>query len=545
MPRPDPVTIEVIRNRFVSIAETMNNNLARAAYNPVIYEMKDCSVAIFDVDSRLLGQAPGLPIFVGGLEAAIKCTLDHIGGPEMLVPGDVFAVNDSELVGSHLNDVTVLAPIFDEIELIGFAVTKAHWRDIGAKSPGHAMDTTDIFQEGYRLAPTRVLKGGETDQAILDLLTRNSRLPRGVWGDLHAQIAACRTGARELVELHRRFGGEGVRAAADAIFEQAERADREEVASIPDGSWVVSGSLDSWGPGGDPVPVKVRVVVDGDEMTIDLRGSSPQTSGSVNCGRVQTVAAAKLAFKFLINATTAVSDGSFRNLTVLTDEGSVFDAHAPAACQYYYPHLGLMIDLVITALAGPCPQRVVAGEPADAMNILLTGALPSNDEPYVCGEATAIGTGAHLLGDGTNGTANYGAGDLKNLPVEVIEARYPLRINFYRLRPNSGGAGKWRGGLGVERQYQTLGQVTKLSLWWERTQTPGWGLFGGKSGAAGVVVVEIGTKTAQMLKVNGLTLPKGSRVTLKTGGGGGFGPASERDPSAVIDDIADGYTIEG
>jgi N-methylhydantoinase B len=542
---PDPVTVEVIRNGFQSVANTMNNNLARAAYNPVIYEMKDCSVGIFDADVRLLGQSPGLPIFVGGFDTAIRCTLDFIGGPAALNAGDVFAVNDSELVGSHLNDVTVLTPIFAGTEVVGYAITKAHWRDIGAKSPGHAMDSTDIYQEGYRLAPTRVYRGGEPDHGVLDLLTRNSRLPRGVWGDLHAQIAACRTGERGLLKLHERFGRPVVEAAARVIFDHAEHADRNEVASMPDGEWVHEGLLDSWGPGGDPVPVRVRVVVDGDEMTIDLRGSSERTAGNVNCGRAQTVAAARLAFKFLVNPELSVSDGSFRNLTVLTDEDSIFDARSPAACQYYYPHLGLMIDLVIKALSDPCPERVVAGEPADAMNVLLTGIVPQTGKTFVCGEATAVGSGAYEGGDGTNGTANYGAGDLKNLPVEVIEARYPVRINHYGLRPGSGGMGRWRGGLGIERQYEMLADDIKLSLWWERTLTPGWGLFGGEAGSPGEVVVETNGGATSILKVNGLPLSRGDRVTVKTGGGGGFGPAGHRDAAARDSDIVNGYIPQG
>jgi N-methylhydantoinase B len=204
-----------------------------------------------------------------------------------------------------------------------------------------------------------------------------------------------------------------------------------------------------------------------------------------------------------------------------------------------------MIDLVIKALSGPCPDRVVAGEPADAMNVLLTGLLPDSRGPFVCGEATAIGTGAHRGGDGTNGTANYGAGDLKNLPVEVIEARYPIRINSYSLRPGSAGLGRWRGGLGIERQYEMLTDDTKLSLWWERTKTPGWGLFGGGDGAPGEVVVETGGEMHRILKCDALQLQKGDRVTVRTGGGGGYGPLGERDPAALADDVVDGYGSEG
>jgi len=538
----DPVTVEVIRNSYISIAVQMNNNLARSAYTPVIYEMKDCSVAIFDREVRLLGQAPGLPIFLGGLDVAIETVLEHFGQDSMR-PGDVYAVNDSSLVGSHLNDVTVLGPAFVGDELVGFAASKAHWRDIGAKSPGHAMDTTEIHQEGYRLGPTCLYRGGIAELGIIDLLLRNSRFPRGVWGDLQAQIAACRTGERGLRALHRRYGAE-ILAAVDAeIMRQSEELDRRAVAALPDGSWSALGELDSWGPGGDPVPVKVRVTISGDRMTLALRGSSSQTPGSVNCGRAQTVSAARLAFKFLINPDAVVNDGTFRNLDVIIDEGSVFDARPPAACQYYYPHLGLMIDLTLRALAQACPHLVVAGQPADAMNILFSG-VGGDGSRYVCGEATAIGWGASSDGDGVNAIANYGAGDLKNLPVEVVESRFPLRIHRYGLNIGSGGRGTNRGGLGVVREYETLADDSAVSLWWERTRTPGWGLAGGDAGAPGSVTITSAEGVQEVLKVDRMRLRRGDRVTVRTGGGGGFGPSSDRSPVAVARDAQDGYVPE-
>lgn len=538
--RPDPVTVEVIRNTYVSIAAQMNNNLARSAYTPVIYEMKDCSVAVFDADVRLLGQAPGLPIFLGGLDVAITCVLDHFGGRDAMRPGDVYAVNDSSLVGSHLNDVTVLAPAFHRDRLIGFSATKAHWRDIGAKSPGHAMDTTDIFQEGYRLGPTRLYREGVPERGVLDLLLRNSRFPRGIWGDLHAQIAACRTGERGLGALHERYGAEVLGSVDEEIIRQSARLDEEAVLAMPDGTWEASGELDSWGPGGEPVPVRVRVRVDGGRMTVDLRGSSPQTPGSVNCGLAQTVSAARLAFKFLVNPDAPVTDGTFRNLEVVAERGSVFDALPPAACQYYYPHLGLMIDLVLRALSDACPDRVVAGQPADAMNVLFSG-TGDDGRRYVCGEATAIGWGATIDADGVNAIANYGAGDLKNLPVEVVESRFPIRIHRYGLNVGSAGAGRQRGGLGVVREYEVLREGSTVSLWWERTRTPGWGLFGGSAGRPGSIDVVRASGTTNLLKADRLPLDVGDRVIVRTGGGGGTGPAEERTEADRARDLTDGY----
>ena len=273
-----------------------------------------------------------------------------------------------------------------------------------------------------------------------------------------------------------------MREAARSIFDQCERLDREAVARVPDGTYEAYGHLDSDRPGGSPVPVKVSVTVAGDELTLDLTGSSPQTGGCLNCGLAQTISGARLAFKFLFNPDTPVTGGTFRNFRVIAEPGSVFDAREPAACQYYYPHLGLMIDLMMRALAPALPDVVVAGQAADPMNIMFTGRQPGTGERFVCGEATAVGWGAYAQGDGTNGLINYGGGDLKNFPVEVIESLYPIRIHRYGLWEGSGGAGRTRGGLGVEREYETLAADIGLSLWFERTLTPGQGLFGGEDG---------------------------------------------------------------
>ena len=541
----DPVTVEVIRNAFNSIASQMNNNLARSAYTPIIYEMKDCSVGLFDAEARLLGQAPGLPIFLGNLEAAIHVTTAHFGGLDTYRPGDVYAVNDSYLVGSHLNDVSVFSPIFYDGVLVGFGATKAHWLDIGSKDPSQAMDSTSIYQEGYRIGPTKLYDAGEPVQGVLEFLTRNSRLPRSVWGDMHAQIAACRTGERQLAELYDRFGGAQIAAAAEQVFDQCEAIDREAVAALPDGHYEAEGDLDSWGPGGDPVHVKVAIDIEGDTIRLDLDGSSGQTPGCMNCGYAQTVAAARLAFKFLINPEVDVTAGTFRNLEISAPERSVFDAREPAACQYYYPHLGLMIDLFIRALAPAMPDRVVAGQPADAMNILFTGVEPGTGYTWVSGEATAVGWGAYQGGDGTNGLINYGGGDLKNIPVEVQESRYPLRVHRYGLRPDSGGRGRWRGGLGIVREYEVLADHVSVSTWFERTRTPGWGLFGGEAGEVTSVVLDpVDGERRELLKANAVPVPKGSRITVATGGGGGYGPVEQRDEGAVGGDLTDGYVTE-
>lgn len=536
----DPITVEVIRNSFSSIAAQMNQNLARSAYTPIIYEMKDCSVSIFDRHAQLVGNSSGLPVFLGTLGPAVEAVIESFGIEDMK-PGDIYLLNDSYIVGSHLNDVSVLSPVFLDKKIIGFGASKAHWMDIGAKSPSSATDSTEIYQEGYRLGPTRVFRAGEPEKNIIDFLTRNSRLPKAIWGDLQAQVAACRTGEREMEKLYRRFGIETIDSASDQIFKQSEIAERAAVAALPDGQWTSKGNLDSWGPGGEPVPVVTTVTVSGDEMHVSLEGSSPQTPGCLNCGLQQTIAGVRLAYKFVIEPKLPVTAGSFKNLNISVPERSVFDAREPAACQHYYPHIGLMIDLFLNALSNAAPDAVIAGQSGDAMNIMLTGRHPESSELFVSGEATGVGWGAFEGGDGSNAMITYGGGDLKNFPVEVQEYRFPIRIHEYKLRPNSGGTGRWRGGLGLVRRYEVLSDA-RLSTWFERTETPGRGLLNGGNGKPGDVTVTHGEASWKALKCADVPVKAGTMITVATGGGGGFGSAEERSAEAIEEDLLQGYT---
>jgi len=537
---PDPVSIEIIRNAFISAAREMNFNLIRGAYSEVIYEMQDSSVGLFDHRGNLLGQSPGLPVFLGILEVAVRVVTEAVGS-ENFHRGDVFVVNDAVLTGSHLNDLMVLAPLFYEGELFGFSVAKAHFADIGAMDPGETNDATEIYQEGYRLGPLKIISAGEPRDDVIDLLTRNSRLSRQAYGDLWAMIAACRTGETRLQELLERFGMQGVRAASESVFAQCEKLDREAVQAIPDGIYQSSGYLDNDRQSDKPVSVKVSVQVKGDEMSIDLSGSNPQTQGCLNCGFPATVSVARLAFKFIINPQIAVTGGTFRNLHIKAEKGSIFHAEEPAACQYYYPHLGLMIDMIFQALAPVIPEKVIASQCADAMNIMFTGHNPRSSETFISGEATAVGWGAHEGHDGENGMINYGGGDLKNFPVEVMESRFPLLIWKYGLLPDSGGAGRWRGGLAIEREYETLSD-SLLSLWFERTRTPGLGILGGSTGSTPRVLINPGSESERsVLKVSSLPVSSHTIVNIRTGGGGGYGNPAERDPAKIEEDLADGY----
>jgi N-methylhydantoinase B len=536
---PDPITTEIIRNMFLSAAHDMNATLFRSAFTPVIYEGLDCAVALLDENADVLGQAAGVPLFVGNLEVCVKITTDLLG-VDAYEPGDVFLMNDPYLQGTHLNDATVFAPIFHEDALAGFAATRAHWLDVGGKDPGVTMDSTEVYQEGVRFGPTKIVSRYQPREELLDHLRRNSRFGTALIGDLNAQIAACRTGEARLKAIIGRFGREAVSAAKLEIARQSAQLDREAIASIPDGVYAAEGSLDNDGIGDAPVPVKVRVEIAGDRMTVDLAGSAPATRGPVNCGIAQTISAVRMAYKLLIHPDRPVDGGTFPTLTIHAPEGTIFHAQEPSACQWYFTPLGLMTDLIVRALAPAIPERVAAAHYGDSMVVATAGRDPRrNDAPFLTIEPTPGGWGGYAGGDGQDGLINNVNGAFRDFPVEVWETKYPVQIVSYGIRPDSGGAGEWRGGCGLERVYRFETDAT-VYLWFERSRTPAWGLFGGAD-AAGPHNEVRGSFTATPLKVNALPVKRGDELVLRTGGGGGFGDPLTRDPARVLADVRAGY----
>lgn len=537
----DPVVTEVIRNAFMAAAEDMRAALWRSAFSPVIYEMKDCSVALFDAEAQLLAQAPGLPFFLGALSDIVQIVIDYVGR-ENFHAGDVYILNDPYLTGSHLNDVDILSPIICNDTLIGFAVTRAHWLDMGSKDAAYAIDGTEIYQEGLRLGPVKLADRGRLRDDVVDILARNSRLPRSLKGDMHAQIAACRMGERRYCDIVDRFGLQTVRASMATVFETTEALESEAIAAIPDGTYTADGYQDNDFVTDEPSLITVTVTVDGAAMSVDTHGSSRQRRGSTNCGLAQTLSAVRLAYKFLIRPDMGVTGGSFRSLDIKVERGSIFAAEEPAACLQYGTHTMLLVDLIIKALAPAIPDRVTAGLPGDAWNVIIVGRHPDDGSLFMCLESTAGGWGASAHADGDGGVVHFAAGDFKNLPVETLENKYPVCIRRYALGRDSGGAGRRRGGLNVIREYEIMADESRLSLWFERTRTPQWGLFGGHDGAVPAVIVEPDTANEHsMLKCNHVPLEKGTRIRAVTGGGGGYGPPWEREVRLVREDVIDGY----
>ena len=519
----DPVTTEIIRGSMNAAADEMNATLIRSAYTPVIYEMKDCAVSLLDREHRILGQSSGLPIFLGNLEVVTRLTEEWYGA-EVWCPGDIWILNDSYLAGTHLHDMTVYGPAFANGELVGFATCRAHWLDVGAKDAGSPTDSTSIYQEGVRVGPTKVVDGGNLRNDVVDLLTRNSRFAYPARGDLFAQISCVQSGQERLAEVINRFGYSTVCLARDEIFAQTERLERVAIAAIPDGTYEAEGCIDNDGVETKPLWVRVKVVIDGENMVIDLTGTDDMAVGPVNCGAPQAVSAARVAYKLLVNPDRPVDGGCFEPLSVLVRNGSMLGAIEPAPCEWYFTPLGLLIDLVVKALSEVVPAQAAGASYGDSMVVGIGGAWSG--------------------GDGQDALINNVNGSLKDMSIEVVETKYPICISRYAIRQDSGGRGEWRGGNGVERVYEIEADQASLSLWFERSVTPAWGLFGGLDATPPEVEVVRGGETTVLLKTNMMLLHRGDRVTTRTGGGGGYGDPERRASESVQADVLDGFVSE-
>ena len=544
MKKADPISTEILRNAFISIAQDMNAVLIRSAYTPVIYEGKDCVVALLDEKGEVLGQSSGLPLFLGNLQVCVQETAKMYGW-DYFKEGDIFFVNDSFFTGTHLNDITIFAPIFWQDKLAGFSASRAHWLDVGGKDPGGSMDSTNIYQEGFRWPVTRLYENNEPRKEIIEFLRINGRFGYSLIGDMNAQIAAGKTGEKRFQGILDRFGIDLVRSARDEIFRQSEELEREAVRKIKNGTYYADGFLDDDGLGSEPVKVNMKVIVEDEKITIDLDGSANQTQGPVNCGFAQTISACRVAFKLLINPKRPVDGGTFKTLDVTAPQGSIFKAEEPAACQWYFSSLGLLIDAFVKALSNSVKELSAAAHYGDSMVIFIGGVDPRNNFPFLSVEPTCGGWGGFEGSDGADALINNVNGGFKDLPIEVFESKYPVSIFNYGFRENSGGLGKFRGGVGLYREY-TINTDGFVSLWFERSVTPAWGLFGGKDGLPPNVNIKIPNEEEKnLLKANGLQIKNGTVLTTYTGGGGGFEEPLERDPENVLDDVKNRYvTIE-
>ncbi len=539
----DAFTAEVIRGTVVAITDEMKTNLMRTAYNMIIYEAEDFTVGLFDADGNTISIGLGLPMFIRGLSDSVKAKLKH-WGKENIFPGDILLTNDPQVMGSHLNHMIFTLPVFHDGELIAFSSSMGHWQDVGGVL---GAVTRDIFSEGLQMPFVKIFKAGKQDGELTAIIRSNCRLPEFAMGDFRAQIAAIRTGERRLMQLLQRYGAETFKESVRLIFDQSEKLARAAVEKIPDGVYEAESFMDDDGVNlGKPVPIKVRVEVQGDEMTVDLSGVSPQVAGPYNSGSTAGRSASEVAFKFLTTPLLLpINHGSFRPLKVVLPPGRIVSATKPAPVRTWMTVPMTVADTIFKALAPACPDNVMAGQHADLAAPRTFGLDPKTGRAFHF-PATLSGGGWGALHDhdGQNATFCINDGDTHNTPVEAGEGKGPIFISYRKLRQDSGGPGKFRGGLGVAQEVQMLAPASVQSAM-ERTLCPPWGLHGGKDAMANrfsVVRKNGSIKRLPTGKTAGyVALDAGDGFLVEVGGGGGFWNPLNRDPERVLADVRSGY----
>jgi N-methylhydantoinase B len=537
-----PITVEVVRNAIVAYADEMANALMKSAYNMMIYEVRDYCCGLIDTQARMISQnRGGLPIFLADLGVAVADGIARygLGG---FKPGDVVVMNQGEVCGQHLNNVVVYSPCFHGDELVGFAANRAHWVDIGGMHQGFGSSgSTDIYAEGLQMRSLKIYEAGERNETLWQIIRDNVRYPDASLGDLRAQIASCQLGARRYAELIARYGRETVEACIAKVWDQAELAARRVVESIPDGRYEAESFLDNDGRNlTTPLRVKVAVQVQGSQLTVDFTEMNPQVPSPLNSGRSGGIAAARVAFKALTSPDLDVNEGCFRPLDVILPEGTMLSAKPPAALGRWSIALPTVIDTILKALSPAVPHLIPAAHKGDMGGCSFFGFRPDGSR-FLLMNIFGGGWGGRPDEDGESASVSVCQGDVRNTPVELQEIKYPVLVDRHALRSDSGGAGRFRGGLGLEVTYRML-QPCKANINCERTLDPPWGLFGGKSAATNAAIIHraAGGPEEVVYKATEIEIGAGDSVTFLTAGGGGYGDPHERTRADVARDLTAG-----
>ena len=527
----DPVTLEILRNQLESVATEMGHVLIRGAYSPNIKERQDCSTALFDASGRMVAQAEHIPVHLGAMPDAVDIVLQK--DPK---PGDVFIVNDPFAGGTHLPDITLVSTIAPNDEIVGYAVSRAHHADVGGSSPGSMPPgAQEIYEEGLRLPAVRLVDSGEPNEAVHDLIRANVRTPDEREADLRAQRAANERAEERIGELLEEHGPT-LLDAFDAVIEYSRQRVESELDALPDGTYRAQDILEGDGVTDADIPIEVAVIIDGASIAVDFAGTADQVAGNLNA----PLSVAKSAVYFVVRAITdpeiPPNRGCYEPVSVSAPEGSLLNPDAPAAVVGGNVETSQRVmDVTLAALARAVPDRVPAGGQG-TMNNLIIGDRTGEFTYY---ETIGGGFGARPEKDGMDGV-QVGMTNTLNTPVEAMEAEYPLRVERYALRSSSGGDGRYRGGLGLERTVTVETDAT-VSLLTERRRTAPAGIDGGEDGATGKNLVD-GEPVPAKASVD---VEAGTTVSVRTPGGGGHGDPAERDPEARERDRHDGKVDQG
>src|SRR5262247_1073873 len=536
----DPVLLEVLRNRLDAIADEMELTLLKSAASPIVKEGLDASAALFNTRGETIAQAAAIPIHLGALQFAAQ-RIVRAFPPERMREGDAFLLNDPYDGGTHLPDITLAVPVFAEGGAVALACTMCHHQDVGGRTPGSVpTDATELFQEGLVIPPTQLFRAGVLDENLLGLLRRNVRLPETFTGDLMAQVAAGRLGTVRLGELFARHGSGEVLAYVDELLRRAETLTRREIEGIPDGSYTFTDWLDSDGVDARPVKIQVAVRVQGSAMTFDFTGTSPQVRGPFNSVPASTLSAVYYAIRAVSDPTIPNNGGCFRAVESILPEGSLVNPRPPAPVSCRTATIKRIADAILGALVKALPDRMPAANSGTLLVMAFGGTDPATGRPFVASELAAGGMGARPTKDGID-VVETDVSNCMNIPVESVEMSFPLRIRSGGLWMDSGGAGQFRGGLGLAKVFEATTTDVMVSHRGERFASAPWGLHGGTPGrsAHAFILRKEGTRE-ELPSKKMIVLHPGDQLWEYIAGGAGYGDPFDRDAEMVRADVLDG-----
>jgi len=537
----DPISLEIIANGLRSIADECFIALMRSAYSTNIKERRDHSIAIIDASGRLIVQAvEALPIHIASMSGLIRCLMEKYG--EDIEDGDLFVANDPHTAGgTHLPDINYAMPIFIKGEMVAFLCNIAHHADVGGMAPGSmAGGMTEIYQEGLRIPVIKLFRRGEMQTDIMDLLLLNVRVPEERRGDHNAQIASCRLGVRRFHEVVATHGLPNVKAAFDGIIDRTRQRMRKAIAEIPDGTYRFEDVMDGDGVNTYDIPIKLALTVNGDSAKFDFTGSSPQVAGNINVSMNATAASVCYALKAVLDPDVPSNQGVLDMADIEAAPGTILNANFPAPVAARAQTCMRVIDVVLGAMAEALPGRVTAAANGANVTAVFSGIDPRNGRSYLYLETVGGGMGARPSKDGKDGVQVH-ITNTSNLPVESIEQEYPLRVEEYCLVEDSGGAGQYRGGMGLRRVVTPVGHTCEFNGVGERFQHKPWGLAGGESGACGQFRIhDIDGERRLDDKPGKIHVPIETQIVIETPGAGGFGTPENRLADAVAHDQLSG-----
>jgi N-methylhydantoinase B len=535
----DAITTEIVRHGLLAAAEEVARNLCRTAYNTVVYEIHDYGIGIHNAAGDVVADAPGIAIFTRGNDAGIKKAIEFVG-PDNMEEGDVFILNYPYWSSAHTLDPLVFAPIRFEDELIGFASCRIHVTDLNQKDPGYVLDSTHMSQEGLMLPASKLYRRGVKNDDVFNIIKFNSRMPKHTIGDIQAQVSACVSGVRRTQEIAAKYGKSTLLESMQTINEHGERLARLSLAKLPKGTWTAVDYVDDDGINKDElVKLQVTVTITDEEMIVDWTGSAENVQGPINLPAGQTEAVSSLIFKALTTPDSPVVAGNFAPLRVVTVPGSVVHAVPPMPTFTLWTGL-LAGEVVLKALAQGMPDLIPACSGGDVCSMMGLGINPRNGEPWQEATNEAVGFGGTSTSDGEDGIMHLSEPGCRNNPVEVLETKSSMIIDSYGYREDTGGAGKYRGGVGVSRAYRFTAPATGICLVY-KTKTEPWPVAGGNPGRPNEIVLNPGTDREVVKGGSYNRLEAGEVLVNSTGGGGGYGPAFERDPAKVAHDVRNGF----